>query len=76
MMLKYKVYIYASAAVISIIIASWTSNEYYSAYFVLSGLVFGVIVCLLVSFKMMTSNKIKVDTNKNSIDAFGSGGEF
>ena len=76
MMLKYKINIYATAAVISIIIASWTSNEYYSAYFVLSGLVFGVIVCLLVSFKMMTSNKIKVDTNKNSIDAFGSGGEF
>ena len=76
MMLKYKVYIYASAAVISIIIASWTSNEYYSAYFVLSGLVFGVIVCLIVSFKMMTSNKITVDTNKNSIGAFDSDGKF
>ena len=75
-MLKYKIYIYAIAAVILIIIASWTSNEYYSAYFVLSGLIFGVIACLLASFKMMTSNKIKVDTKKNSIGGFGSGGEF
>ena len=75
-MLKYKIYIYATAAVILIIIASWTSNEYYSAYFVLSGLIFGVIACLLASYKMLTSNKIKVDAKKNSIGGFGSGGEF
>ena len=76
MILTYKIYIFGTAAVISIIIASWVSNEYYSADFVLIGLVCGIIACLFVSFKMLTSNKIKVSTNKNSMGGFGGGGEF
>ena len=70
MILTYKIYIFGTAAVISIIIASWVSNEYYSAYFVLSGLIFGVIACLLASFKMLTSNKIKVDTKSDDAKLF------
>ena len=75
-MLKYKTIIFALAAIASAIIAAWTSNEDYSAYFVVSGLVFGAIACLLLSLKMMTSKKVKIDPKKNSMGDFGGGGEF
>ena len=75
-MLKYKSIIFALAAIASAIFAAWTSNEDYSAYFVVSGLVFGAIACLLISLKMMSSNKVKIDPTKNSMGDFGGGGEF
>ena len=75
-MLKYKTIIFALAAIASAIIAAWTSNEDYSAYFVVIGLVFGAIACLLLSLKMMASNKVKIDPKKNSMGDFGGGGEF
>ena len=75
-MLKYKSIIFALAAIASAIFAAWTSNEDYSAYFVVSGLVFGAIACLLFSLKMMASNKVKIDPTKNSMGDFGGGGEF
>ena len=75
-MLKYKTIIFGLAAIASAIFAAWTSNEDYSAYFVVSGLVFGAITCLLISLKMMASNKVKIDPKKNSMGDFGGGGEF
>ena len=75
-MLKYKTIIFGLAAIASAIFAAWTSNEDYSAYFVGSGLVFGAITCLLISLKMMGSNKVKLDPKKNSMGDFGGGGEF
>ena len=75
-MLKYKTIIFALAAIASAIIAAWTSNEDYSAYFVVSGLVFGAIACLLITLKMMSSNTVKIDPKKNSMGDFGGGGEF
>ena len=75
-MLKYKSIIFDMAAIASAIFAAWTSNEDYSAYFVVSGLVFGAIACLLISLKMMASNKVKIDPTKNSMGDFGGGGEF
>ena len=75
-MLKYKTIIFALAAIASAIIAAWTSNEDYSAYFVLSSLVFGAIACLLITLKMMASNTVKIDPKKNSMGDFGGGGEF
>ena len=54
-MLKYKTIIFALAAIVSAIFALWTSNEDYSAYFVVSGLVFGAITSLLITLKMMAS---------------------
>ena len=75
-MLKYKSIIFALAAIASAIFAAWTSNEDYSAYYVVSGLVFGAIACLLISLKMMASNKVKIDPTKNSMGDFGGGGEF
>ena len=75
-MLKYKSIIFALAAIASAIFAAWTSNEDYSAYFVISGLFFGAITCLLITLKMMASNKVKIDPTKNSMGDFGGGGEF
>ena len=76
-MLKYKTIIFGLAAFLSAIIASQTSNEDYFAYFVVSGLVFGAITCLLISLKMMASNKVKIDRkNPPSMGDFGGGGEF
>ena len=75
-MLKYKTIIFALAAIASAIFAAWTSNEDYSAYFVVSGLVFGAISCLLITLKMMSSNTVKIDPKKNSMGDFGGGGEF
>ena len=75
-MLKYKAIIVALAAIASAIFAAWTSNEDYSAYYVVSGLVFGAIACLLISLKMMASNKVKIDPTKNSMGDFGGGGAF
>ena len=75
-MLKYKTIIFGIAAIASAIFALWTSNEDYSAYFVVSGLVFGAIACLLITLKMMASNKVKIDPKKNSMGDFGGGGEF
>ena len=75
-MLKYKTIIFALAAIASAIIAAWTSNEDYSAYFVVSGLVFGAIACLLITLKMMASNKVKIDPkNPPPMGDFGGGGE-
>ena len=74
-MLKYKTIIFALAAIASAIIAAWTSNEDYSAYFVVSGLVFGAIACLLITLKMMASNKVKIDPSKHSMTSHGGGGE-
>ena len=75
-MLKYKTIIFGIAAIASAIFALWTSNEDYSAYFAVSGLVFGAIACLLITLKMMASNKVKIDPKKNSMGDFGGGGEF
>tara|TARA_B100001121_G_C18435711_1_gene501359 strand:+ start:73 stop:300 length:228 start_codon:yes stop_codon:yes gene_type:complete len=75
-MLKYKKIIFALAAIVSAIFAAWTANEDYYAYFVVSGLVFGAITCLIISLKMMASNKVKIDPKKNSMGDFGGGGEF
>ena len=75
-MLKYKTIIFGLAAIASAIFAAWTSNEDYSAYFVVSGLVFGAIACLLITLKMMSSNTVKIDPKKNSMGDFGGGGEF
>ena len=74
-MLKYKTIIFGLAAVMSAILASRTSNEDYSAYFVVSGMVFGAITCLLISLKMMASNKVKIDPSKHSMTIHGGGGE-
>ena len=75
-MLKYKTIIFGIAAIASAIFALWTSNEDYSAYFAVSGLVFGAITCLLITLKMMASNTVKIDPKKNSMGDFGGGGEF
>ena len=75
MMLKHKTIIFGLAAVMSAILASRTSNEDYSAYFVVSGMVFGSITCLLISLKMMASNKVKIDPSKHSMTSHGGGGE-
>ena len=61
MMLKHKTIIFGLAAVMSAILASRTSNEDYSAYFVISGLFFGAITCLLITLKMMASKTVKTD---------------
>ena len=74
-MLKYKTIIFALVAIASAIIAAWTSNEDYSAYFVVSGFVFGAIACLLITLKMMASNKVKIDPSKHSMTSHGGGGE-
>ena len=60
-MLKYKTIIFGIAAIASAIFALWTSNEDYSAYFVISGLFFGAITCLLITLKMMASKTVKTD---------------
>ena len=61
-MLKYKTIIFGIATIASAIFAFWTSNEQYFAYFVVSGLVFGAITCLLITLKMMTSKTtVKID---------------
>ena len=61
-MLKYKTIIFGIAAIASAIFALWTSNEDYSAYFVISGLFFGAITCLLITLKMMASKTtVKID---------------
>ena len=76
-MLKYKTIIFDLAAITSAIFASQTSNEDYSTYFIVSGLVFGAITCLVISLKMMASNKVKIDRkNPTSMGDFGGGGEF
>ena len=72
-MLKYKTIIFALAAILSAIISSRTSNEDYSAYFVVSGLVFAAITCLLISLKVMTANKVKIDSSKHSMKSHGGG---
>ena len=61
MKLKYKTIIFGIAAIASAIFALWTSNEDYSAYFAVSGLVFGAITCLLITLKMMASNTVKIN---------------
>jgi len=74
-MLKYKTIIFALAAIVSAIFAAWTSNEDYSAYFVVSGLVFGAITCLLITLKMMASKTVKIDPkNPPGMSDFGGGG--
>ena len=75
-MLKYKSISFALAAIASAIFAAWTSSEDYSAYFFVSGLVLGAITCLLISQKMMPSNKVKIDPKKNSMGDYGGCGEF
>ena len=61
-MLKYKTIIFGIATIASAIFAFWTSNEQYFAYFVVSGLVFGAITCLLITLKMMASKTtVKID---------------
>ena len=60
-MLKYKTIIFGIAAIASAIFALWTSNEDYSAYFVISGLFFGAITSLLITLKMMASKTVKTD---------------
>ena len=72
-MLKYKTIILGIAAIASAIFATWTFNEDYSAYFAVSGLVFGAITCLLISLKMMASNKVKIDPSKHSMTSHGGG---
>jgi len=56
-MLKYKTIIFGLAAVMSAILASRTSNEDYSAYFVVSGMVFGAIT-IYYSLKATKNNDI------------------
>ena len=74
-MLKYKTIIFALAAIASAIFALWTSNEDYSAYFVVSGLVFGAITSLLMTLKMMASKTVKIDPkNPPGMSDFGGGG--
>ena len=74
-MLKYKTIIFALAAIASAIFALWTSNEDYSEYFVVSGLVFGAITSLLITLKMMASNTGKIDPkNPPRMSDFGGGG--
>ena len=53
MMLKYKTIIFGLAAIVSAIFSAWASNEGYSSYFDVTGLVFGAITCLLITLKMM-----------------------
>ena len=60
-MLKYKTIIFGIAAIASAIFALWTSNEDYSAYFIISGLLFGAITSLLITLKMMASKTVKTD---------------
>ena len=75
-MLKYKTIIFGIAAIASAIFALWTSNEDYSAYFAVSGLVFAAITCLLITLKMMASSTVKIDPkNPPRMGDFGSGGE-
>ena len=46
-------------------------------HFIVSGLVFGAITCLVISLKMMASNKVKIDRkNPTLMGDFGGGGEF
>ena len=73
-MLKYKTIIFALAAIASAIFALWTSNEDYSAYFVVSGLVFGAITSLLITLKMMASKTVKIDPNPPWDGRFGGSG--
>ena len=62
MMFKYKTIIFGLAAIVSAIFAAWTSHEEYSAYFAVSGLVFGAITSLLITLKMMASKTtVKID---------------
>ena len=73
MMLKYKTIIFGIAAIVSAIFALWTSNEDYSAYFVISGLFFGAITCLLITLKMMASKTFKTDPKQPPPWGFGGG---
>ena len=72
-MLKYKTIIFGIAAIASAIFALWTSNEDYSAYFVISGLFFGAITCLLITLKMMASKTVKTDPKQPPPWGFGGG---
>lgn len=75
MMLKYKTIIFGIAALASAIFSFWTSNEDHSAYFIIIGLVFGAIACLLITLKMMASKTVKIDPkNPPGISDFGGGG--
>ena len=74
-MLKYKTIIFGIAALASAIFSFWTSNEDHSAYFVLSGLVFGAITCLIITLKIMASKTVKIDPkNPPGMSDFGGGG--
>jgi hypothetical protein len=75
-MLKYKTIIFGFATIASAIFAFWTSNEQYFAYFVVCGLVFGAITCLLITLKMMASKTtVKIDPkNPPGMSDFGGGG--
>ena len=75
-MLKYKTIIFDLAAITSAIFTSQTSNEDYSTYFIVSGLVFGAITCLVISLKMMASKTtVKIDPKKPPrMSDFGGGG--
>ena len=74
-MLKYKTIIFGIATIASAIFAFWTSNEQYFAYFVVTGLVFGAITCLLITLKMMASKTVKIDPkNPPGMGDFGGGG--
>ena len=64
------------AAIASAIFAAWTANKDNSAYFEVSGLVLGAIICPLLSLKMMTSNKVRIDSKKNTMGDSAHVGEF
>ena len=72
-MLKYKTIIFGIVALASAIFSFWTSNEDYSAYFVISGLFFGAITCLLITLKMMASKTGKTDPKHPPPWGFGGG---
>ena len=64
------------AAIASAIFAAWTSNKDNSAYFEVSGLVLRAIICPLLSLKMIASNKVRIDSKKNTMSDSAYGGWF